>query len=350
MTDNRRLPTVPKLKPMVEALFNDATRYYNHDDLADELRMSDAETAKETIDDLHSRFSSPITIVDPRYLGYSFPSYTFIETKNNLESGTEANRNHFDSPDEAMLLGTVLGDVDLIHRRVDADRWANADFAKWAKARLNYFERFETYPIFQIARWHGKDRDSTLKSAPRSLTKVEQDVLTALRADPRLWENNPGGDNPVSTDGGVENNLDDYKRETVQETIRELREDDILLGTSISYDLYNSPWNCAVMGLSLGREDNDDESSSNPRMDLMVDHDHVIDELQELDTEYLNKFTMPFITAGVGQGWADILLELRIENSYHLDEIAKAVRDIKFVETTKTYYMTSAIYNEPVGL
>ena len=93
------------------------------------------------------------------------------------------------------------------------------------------------------------------------------------------------------------------------------------------------------MGLSLGAENGE------------VDHDGVIEALQDPDfdedeEEYWDEFIMPFITSGVGQGWADILIELRIQDLSDLDDIAQKIRDIEDVESTKTYLMTDTLLNE----
>jgi len=341
-----RLPTVPDMRSVIECLYNDGLVYYDPDELADRTRMADAGTAEQKLDELRGRFDPPFAVFDPRYVGYSFPSYTFVRTENNLENGAKANRSHFPDPETSMLLGTVLGDVDIVQRRADADRWANAEFAKWAKGRLDYFENFETYPVFQIARWHGKERTEPLETSPRPLRDVEAALVEHLRDDPELLALI---DDDELTAESIPESLDQYTVTEIESTVRTLEADDILLGTSISYDIYNSPWNCAIMGLSLGAED-EAGGPQTPRMDLTVDHDHVIDELLDAETEYLNEFTMPFVTSGIGQGWADILLELRVDEPHHLDGIAEEIRTIDYVESTKTYFMTTTLFNEPLGL
>jgi len=341
-----RLPPVPDMRSVIECLYDDGTLYYDTAGLADRARMADAATAEEKLDELQGRLSQPFAVFDPRYVGYSFPSYTFVKTENNLENGVKAKRSHFPNPETAMMLGTVLGDVDIVQRRADEDRWANAEFAKWAKGRLDYFENFETYPVFQIARWHGKDRTASLEASPRALRDVETAVVNHLRDDPELLAILDADELTAETRPAA---LDQYTVTEIETAVQTLRDDDVLLGTSISYDIYNSPWSCAIMGLSLGTEDTEADPQT-PRMDLTVDHDHVIGELLDAETEYLNPFTMPFVTSGIGQGWADILLELRIDEPYHLDKIAEEIRGIDYVESTKTYFMTTMLFNEPLGV
>jgi hypothetical protein len=284
-------------------------------------------------------------VIDPRYLGYRFPTYTFIETENNLEHVSNAGLNHFKQPEEALFLGTVLGEYDLVHRRVNEDRWTSAEFAKWAKNRLSYFENFETYSIFQIARWYGKDRSEPIRqeSEIRTLTEAERDVIEYVQDDPSLLR--PAARSGLD-DSDVPTQLSDYGKEEIQRTIENLRKEDILLGSCVTFDLNNTPWKPVLMGLSLGGE-GDTES---PRMDLSVDHDHVVSKLQDLESEYINNFTMPFITSGIGESWADILLELRVENVHHMDMIARKVRDIDYVKSTQSYMMTDVRFNNPPGL
>lgn len=348
MSEDSSAPSVPNEAEFLTTLYRDGSLLDNDNRLEEVAGISQG---NQHYEEIVSRVHDIFPVVDPRYLGYSFPSYTFIKTENHLEDAADAGLTHFNSREKAQLLGTVLGDVDLIHRRVDEDRWANAEFAKWAKKRVSFFEKFETYPVFQIARWYGKDIEHPIGASDdantvandtkrlRSLTEDEQAVIEGIYTKPSVYQ----VQSTNGTDLSLPDVIDHLDTETIKSIIDELQEDEILLGSSIIYDINRSPWQCAFMGLSLGAEDNRDEE---PRMDLELDHDQVIDELQALDNEVLNDFTMPFITSGVGQGWADILLELRVQNLADLDEIAQKVRSINYVESTKTYMMTDTLINE----
>lgn len=338
---------VQEFKDLITTLHNDGSQYYAHEELEEKLDLSENENAKERIEKFDGIIDSPFVVVDPRFLGYKFPSYTFVETENNLEDGSEAKGTHFDRPRDALFLGTVLGDYDLVHRRIDRNRWQNANFAKWAKGRLSYFEEFETYSIFQIARWYGKDRESPIEkeSGIRNVDEVENDIIAALDQNTDFLKK---VSQYIKQDADLElsdipDELDEYDSYLVRDKISNLEDEEILLGSSITYDINNSPWNSVVMGISLGEEK--DSAGEGPRMDLGVDHHSVIEELQSLDTEYINNFTMPFITSGIGQGWADILLELRVEDVHHMDFIAQEIRDIQYVTTTQTYMLTDVLMN-----
>lgn len=341
-----------EFKNLITALYDDGSLYYKHEELAKKLDLSGNKSVKQRFQKFDSKIRSPFVVTDPRFLGYKFPSYTFVETERNLEDGFRAESTHFDRPDDALFLGTVLGDYDLIHRRLDRNRWQNANFAKWAKDRLSYFEEFETYPIFQIARWYGKDRNSPIKeqSGVRKLDEVEKDLIIALNQDTDFLTkvNQYIEDDTELELSDISEELAEYDDYLVRDKITNLKEEEILLGSSVTYDINNSPWNSVVMGISLGgerREGGDEEGS--PRMNLEVDHDSVIEELQSLNTEYIDNFTLPFITSGIGQGWGDILLELRVEDVHHMDSIAQEIRDIEYVTTTQSYMLTDVLLNKP---
>lgn len=327
-------------KDIIKALYQEGAIANNTSAIAKRTGYSESEI-KDILPELENTLGNPFVVVDPRHIGYSYPSYTFIEMGDNLERGFRASRNDFNNPDKTMLLGTVLGDTDLIHRRVDEDKWANADFAKWAKNRLSYFEKFETYPIFQIARWHGKNIREPVNDDPPILSQSGKDAITALRDEPSLIREikQSSGDDDINLPSPLHN----YGLESAGNIIEELQEDEILLGTSRTFNINSSPWNLAIMGLALG--DKSEPQGDPPKMELSPDHDKVISELQDLDTEFIDRFHMPFITSGVGQSWADILIEIRFEKNHHLDSIAETIRDIDYVETTRTHLMANEIFN-----
>jgi len=340
-----------------KGLYSDGAAYHHDDLLEDATGIS---RGSRFYGDLDDRLIETFPVFDPRFLGKKYPSYTFVKTENNLEQGSKAALDDFNSESDAQLLGTVLGDVDLIHRRLDADRWSNADFAKWAKERLSFFEQFETYPIFQIARWYGQDIDEPMQANSldestsngektlRELTSEEEADIEALYEEAGLIKLTS---KEKSQDFEIPNCLSHLDEPEINEIIQGLKDDEILLGSSIKYNTQKTPWKFAFMGLSLGPDNGDAEEA---KTEALVDHDHVIEQLQhpefdhdvgDNESELWDQFTMPFITSGVGQGWADILLELRVEELNELDDIAQEIRDIEYVESTKTYMMTDLLIN-----
>ena len=349
MSSDGKIPTIPGLTEFVRELYKDGTLYYDVEGLSDRVSRINAESIDDISNDLLNRVGKPFVVIDPRHLGYRFPTYTFIETKDRLENGSEAMLTHFQKPRDALMMGTTLGNYDLIHRRVNKDRWTSAEFSKWAKERLSYFEEFETYSIFQVARWYGKDRTEPITEASdiRPLTETEQELLDYLQENPRFLKKID--DTETLDDEDIPTPLENHSTNSIEDAVTNLREDDIILGSSITYDLNKTPWKPVLMGLSLGEEDKKDEGANDPRVDLSVDHNYVISELQSLHTDYINKFTLPFITSGSGQSWADILLELRVENVRHMDAIAQDIRAIDYVQSTQSHMMTDVRFNVPPG-
>ena len=301
----------------------------------DHLQITDTLIESKPGTEAKKMVSGPKTIVDPRFIGYSFPSYTFVESQNNLARGHNARRGDFDQPRKALMFGTVLGDFDFIHRRVDRDRWDNAAFAKRAKneQELSYFESIETYPIFQIVRWHGQDRKEPLDDAPDDLTAEELEILRYLMDDPAISENkieDKIAERIADKDPTlfINNPLDDGDISTIRQ---DLDERDVIMGYSVDYNIRNSPYSRAIMGLTVEPG--------------YTGHDDIVDILKGYDDELLNPFSMPYITSGWGQNWADFLIELVIEDRDDLNKIADRFRSIRPVHSTHTYLFTKSNFD-----
>ena len=289
-------------------------------------------------------------VVDPRYVGYSFPSYMFVESENSLSDAIAAGDDDFAQPWKALMLGTTLGQYDLIHRRVDQDRYANARFTVRAKngPNLNFFENQETYPIFEIRRWHGQDRDESLRSKPADLGSLELEVLRRLmqdstRSDHEISEAIKAGIKQGHTDTLVED-LNRIGTENVGDARQSLLDNDVLLGYSVDYDLEDMGWNRAVMGISL-KPGYSDEG-----------HDAAVEKLMSFDDDMgkgvdapLNNFTLPYITSGLGQSWADLMLEIIVSDTSDINKIASRIREeIESVESTRTHLMTKSLMDDSI--
>lgn len=317
--------------------------------------------------------SDGFAVVDPRFVGYSFPSYTFIETKNEVyrdsaEDGQDVNDRlsqafgadytDFDRPNKALMLGIVLGDFDVIHRRVDEDRYANARFVKDAKmnefaAELDFFQNMETYPIFEIIRWHGKDSPTPLNRKPDQLTPVQLEIIRQLRNDASL------------SDADIRDRIDEIAEHAPDELLispsdaqrlqandienerQDLEDKDVILGYSVDYAPSHFHLHSALMGITI-EPGHDDEAENDGRNG---NHEKVRTALvnnlddQEFGTDLLTNFTMPYITSGVGQNWGDIIIELRVEEVGHINTIARRVRNLPGVRTTRTYLMTKTNFD-----
>jgi DNA-binding Lrp family transcriptional regulator len=56
----------------------------------------------------------------------------------------------------------------------------------------------------------------------------------------------------------------------------------------------------------------------------------------------------PYVMSGVGQNWADIILEMRIESVQEMNTIADSIREIDGVQTTRTLIKGSQSFEGPL--
>ena len=366
-------PPIPSGRRHILApLYNDG-KIANQEDQYSELRGGDL------VEDLKDNeyISDGFVVVDPRFVGFSFPSYTFIYTKTDqdserqsdrtvdpqvdsrLEQAFGANQSDFDKPNKALMLGTVLGDFDIVHRRVDEDRYANARFVKDAKMNefksdLDFFQDLETYPVFEIIRWHGKDSPSPLSNSPDQLTPIQLEIIRQLRNDAAM------GDDDIKDKirAIASNNEDDLlisKEEAqtltandIEDERESLKNDDIILGYSIDYDPNHFHLNHAIMGITVepgerhvNKGENETEGSHQKVRDALLNN---LND-QDFEENYLNNLTMPYITSGVGQNWGDIIVELRLEDPGQVNQIANKFRKLPGVRSTRTYFMTQTNFD-----
>lgn len=308
------------------------------EDAIENVRSDENDTVDHTI------------VVDPRYVGYSYPSYMFVESENSLEDAINAGPDDFTQPWKALMLGTTLGQYDLIHRRVDQDRYANARFTVRAKngPKLNFFEDQETYPIFEIRRWHGHDREEPLRSKPADLDALKLEVLRRLMQDSTRTNHEISEAIKVGIKQGHTDTLvDDLNRisaENVSNARQSLRDSDVLLGYSVDYDLEAMGWNRAIMGISLKPGYSDEGHNTAVKKLLAFD-----DNMGKNTDAPLNNFTLPYITSGLGQSWADLMLEVIVSETSDINKIASRIRDeIDSVESTRTHLMTKSLMDDSI--
>ncbi|MFB6188069.1 MAG: hypothetical protein ABEI86_14565 [Halobacteriaceae archaeon] len=107
------------------------------------------------------------------------------------------------------------------------------------------------------------------------------------------------------------------------------------MGWSVSFNVEKFEWYRALMGITVRPGASDLDSDTR-------DHEGVVDELKKID-----EFHMPFITSGVGQQWGDIMVELRFKKLNHINDLAKRLRAVPEVESTKTYLFTKTHFDDP---
>lgn len=330
-----------------------------------ELLSQEADVSQEKVEKAIPKIKQAgggTAVIDPRYIGYRFPSYVFVETRDHFGQAIEASHDIFHQPNKALMLGTLLGEYDVVHRRVDEDRYQNASFAVNAKHRMmvDFFDKTETYSVFQIARWHGKDAGGRLTNEPELPDPLSLEVLRHLTRNVTLKDKEISDSIKTKIDNNDKDLLVEDKSEItpgeIGKRINKLEDENILLGYSIDYDLSKIGWNRAIMGLSL----KSDYSNDSDRKD---GHDSVIETLQDYEDDIddykkegkrdsrapINKFTMPYIVSGVGQSWADILLEVIVRDVSEINTIARRIRDdIESVESTRTHVVTDVRFERPI--
>lgn len=367
-------PPVPSgRRSIIPTLFNDGR-------IANQPERYNNQKGGELVEKLKQQgyLSDGFAVVDPRFVGYSFPSYTFIETKNQLRRNPEpvvgegsdrlsqalnVEQDDFDRPHKALMMGTVLGDFDVIHRRVDQDRYANARFVKDAKmneflADLDFFQNTETYPIFEIIRWHGKNSPTPLNRKPDRLKPIQLEIIRQLRNDASLTNQQIVDNIKLIAEHNADellmkaddlNGLDDNKIETEREFLEE--DNDIILGYSVDYDPSHFHLYSALMGITIEPGHDEDDAARDSGNHAKV-RQSLLNNLadQGYDDDYLTNFTMPYITSGVGQNWGDIMVELKVDDVDHINEIARRFRNLPGVRTTRTYLMTNVNFNQTFSI
>lgn len=321
------------------------------------------------LDDLHE-VQGPYGIVDPRKLGYTYPSYMLIKSGSNIQSG-------FDFEDfandkyKSLMMSSALGEFDFINRRCDVSNYKHAEYVVEAidKDELKFMKNVETYPIFSIGRWHGQNvlpGNMTLKREPE---EVERDSFNNLESE-LIYEfvHNPEGgpeewmfdiESRVEKEG--EDALIDYRddktenregeeyfadinrgKKDINSVFGSVKED-CYLGKSISVNVPAlSSFHHVLIGISVeeGIDIEDDQRFDLPNEKVM----------HRLQKEY-DGWEMPYIVSGVGKSWGDIIVEMHIESIEDMNDIAKKMREddegIEGINSTKTFTFTKTKFNNP---
>lgn len=326
-----------------------------------QLRSLYKGSIQESETKLDVSYNGPFGIVDPRFVGLNYVSYMFIESKSNLDDGFGTDRDAFrdGEEEEALMLGSVLGEYDFIHRRADASQYIHAGFSVNTiddDEDFAFVANVESYPVFSVARWHGhniRPDNITLEREPdeiprRSLTSLEVELLYEMihnpESNPEVWKEN------------IINRTSDKREESliteqkVQEKIgssNELRgfvdalRGNYHLGKSIELNIpgiVSPDLNYAIIGLSVeeGVDIREDEAISLPNEEIMF----------RLRDEF-DGWRMPYIVSGVGKGWGDILVEMHIEDVQEMNGYANRMRDIGGIDESKTFIVTESNFNRP---
>lgn len=295
-------------------------------------------------------------IIDPRYVGYNYVSYMFIEAKDKLTTGKAANRSDFDDEEKALMKSAILGEYDFVHRRADTAQYRHAHFTVNAKENddLSFFQEIETYPVFSVGRWHGQDVNGQMTdiNGPPSLSPIEGQILLDKMNQPNISDEellnkiqkHASSDEYTYFSEEHLNKISDGpgpRKDDIRSIVDKIKsEKNILIGESIQVDATSlSGIEEVIVGISVTERENNEDNED----------DHLPNEkiMNELMQKY-DGWKLPYVMSGVGQNWADIILEMRIESVQEMNSIADSIRKVDGVKTTRTLIKGSQSFEGPL--
>ena len=326
------------------------------------------EEIKETRDSVDLPITDPHIVVDPRRVGYNYLSYAFIESGSELPdiSDDEKSRICSDFQDNTInngsFIGISLGDFDIIHRRTEQKQYTHAKFAVDTidDENVNYVQSIETYPIWAIARWHGKNipldkmfKDSNFDGRTkiereviyelyRGLNKTEEEIANSIRT--RIKSNRK------SIIG--EQEIPERFVDKVDNTLAKLERNKIIFEEgSIGVKVSATSWTHLIVGIKVEEIGEEKLKQERERIDEVIgDRSPLPTEIimYKIREEFDDVWEMPYIVSGVGQNWADILVEMHIEDIQNMDTHAQNLRKIPGIKSTRTHLITHEAINEPL--
>jgi DNA-binding Lrp family transcriptional regulator len=256
--------------------------------------------------------------IDPAKVGYSVQSYHFVGAADNWDRTLELGLPTYNRWAGVQLVMVVLGQYDLILRKVNEDNKTYNNFAKNIINNPNNpaFVRRESYRIDERYRWNGADLPKTSRYPPDpyDLDPLERDLLIALQKDATLRDR-PGdladavGGSPSEVTKAVEN----------------LEQDDVILDYTVDIDVSELGWYRALLGLSA----------------IHGGYDSAVEELMDLDPLYV-----PYITSGSGFNWSDVAVELVVRSVEHLDQLTDEIRIECDAKETRTFLSTNPLQDD----
>ena len=339
-------------KRLVRKLFSDASSY--------ESDMTDAKLPEDLPVD------GPHIVVDPRRIGFDYLSYSFIESGEELPDISEEGKKIADDFQDTklnngLLLGITLGGFDMAHRRVEKQQHSHAEFAVESinSSSMNYIEGIETYPIWAIARWHGQNIPEQ-----RMFNDVDFEYVSPLEAE-ILYElmqypNDKPEDIAARIEHRVENsmkskiknpqNLPSPLEPEVSNKIDILWDNNVILGESIKVNVSESGHKHVLIGMDVGELSDEELVEEKEALDEELRRDPLPNEviMKKMKEEFDNTWEMPYIVSGVGQDWADILVEFHIEDVQDMEDCAARLRQIPGINSTRTHLFTHEVGNKPL--
>lgn len=313
-------------KQILESLYMDAT--LGASELAEELSIEE-DTVHGRLDSLSDEglIGDTVAVVDPYRVGSDTLSYHLINFQRNYDLAISEGINRFGEWDGAQLAMIVLGDYDVIARKIsrnesqldifasnvlsDPDTPSDSSYGPLNSQVFN----IETFKTSQRIRWRGTDfeEDEQRDIEHVELSDLHRDVANALLDDGTLIEDIAGLATRVSA-----------SVEDVEDAIQYLEETDCILNYSNELDPMETGWYRAFFSVSVERGRFDD----------------VAESIQE-NTSPMH---VPYVVSALGFSWADIAMELVFDSIEELDEITDRLRELDGVQSSKTFLGTRVEY------
>lgn len=320
-------PTLDDLdKAILESLYMDARQ--GPEELAASVSADEARV-RERLDALEDTgvLDDIVAVVDPFKVGRRTLSYHMINFERNYDLALEKGLNRFSDWDGTQLAMIVLGDYDVIARKLsksgkdldvfatnvlsDPDTGADAEYGPL----MSQVYSIETFKVSQRIRWRGTDftgEDQRDVDAV-DLDDTQRGVVSALLEDGSLIDDIAG----LATRAGA-------PRREVEDAITSLEDTDVILNYSLGLAPETVGLYRAFFAVSADRERFSD----------------VVENVQEASSP----LHVPYIVSGLGFNWADVAMELVFDSIEELDRITDELRELDGVSSSKTFLGTRVEY------
>lgn len=300
---------------VLNELYRDADQ--TMEQIASECRIDGSE-ATEIRRQLEDRqvIQGETPVIKPGALGFSVPSYHFIKTAENYDEVLEDGVGPFDMWNGSQLASVVLGEHDLVLRKVSENGERFNNFANNLIDSRDFptIRDSSSYRVTERIRWHGQNvpGDQIYGVDPVDLSPVDRDVLIELQRDGALR------DKPEQIAQSL-----DLSAGTVVDAVQRL-EENVILGYSINTDLEAGGLHRAYLTLKTVRGG----------------YDETVEALREEPP-----LSASYVVSGTGHEWSDLGVEIVFDSIDHLDRQTDRIRTVSGARETRTFASTKTLYD-----
>jgi DNA-binding Lrp family transcriptional regulator len=295
------------------------------DSVATQLGISRS-NAEERISRLEDDIMERFAVIDPRKVGLTVPGYAFAQCEETYDTAIDQSLQFVKEHEGVQSIGTVYGEYDIIIRKLSTDLYKLNNFSTNG---ISYSTAQKTCATTELIRWHGIDVASdeweTHTDIAENIDDTSEAVLEALQKDPTLRSDQ------MALAHHIDSELDD-----VSGAIRQLEQQDVILGYSIRLNLDQLGWGRVYLGISTLS----DLPPTNDQQQSQSNYQQVRSNLQKeykKDDIRKDNLHIPFVGSGLGESKADIFAEVVFESMEHLDKLTDEIREMDGVKTTRTY-------------